>query len=48
MNTHTFAVTILAALLALLSLVSSAWAECAWVLWFTSGKTIATTSWAEG
>jgi len=33
MNTHSFAVALLAALLAVLTLASSAWAECAWVLW---------------
>jgi hypothetical protein len=33
MNARTFAVTVLAALLAVLALASSAWAECAWVLW---------------
>ena len=33
MNARTFAVTILAALLAVLTLASSAWAECAWMLW---------------
>jgi len=35
MNVHTFAVTILAALLAVLTLASSAWAEYAWVVWVT-------------
>src|SRR2546426_11456900 len=34
MNARTFAVTTLAALLAVLTLVSSVWAECAWVLWW--------------
>jgi len=33
MNARTFSITILAAVLALLTLASSAWAECAWVLW---------------
>jgi hypothetical protein len=33
MTTRSFATTILAALLAVLTLVSSAWAGCAWVLW---------------
>ena len=32
MNVYTFAVAILAALLAVLTLAPSAWAECAWVL----------------
>jgi hypothetical protein len=33
MTTRSLATTILAALLAVLTLVSSAWAGCAWVLW---------------
>jgi hypothetical protein len=33
MNAHSFAFTLLAALLAVLTLASSAWAECAWILW---------------
>jgi len=33
MNARTFTVPLLAALLAVLMLASSAWAECAWVLW---------------
>jgi hypothetical protein len=40
MNAHTFAVTMLAALLAVLTLASSAWAECAWVLWASGSTTI--------
>jgi len=48
MNARTFAVTILAALarllpgtlLAVLTLASSAWAQCAWVLWAQSESTI--------
>jgi hypothetical protein len=38
MNARTFAVTMIAALLAVLTLASSAWAECAWVLWSTLMK----------
>ena len=37
MKAHTFVVTMLAALLAVLTLASSAWAECAWVLWHKDG-----------
>jgi hypothetical protein len=33
MSAHAFTVTILAALLAVLTLASVAWAGCAWVLW---------------
>ena len=33
MNARTLTVRMLAALLAVLTLASSAWAECAWVLW---------------
>lgn len=35
MNARPFAVTILAALLAVLTLAPSAWAGCTWVLWMT-------------
>jgi len=33
MNARTFATPLLAALLAVLTLASSAWADCAWVAW---------------
>jgi hypothetical protein len=33
MNAHSLTVAMLAALLAVLTLASSAWAGCAWVLW---------------
>jgi hypothetical protein len=36
MTNRTFVVPLLAALLAVLTLASSAWAACAWVLWTTT------------
>jgi len=38
MNAHTRVVPLLAALLAVLTLASSAWAESAWVLWATTSR----------